>query len=273
MTSSNIHPTAVIGTGAIIGEGTTVGPYSVIGEHVVIGKSNNIHSHVVIDGHTSVGDGNTIFQFASVGAVPQDLKYKGEASTLLIGDSNIIREYVTLQPGTAAGGMKTVIGNKNLFMACVHVGHDGIIGDGNIFANGAALAGHITVGNRATVGGLSGLHQFVRVGDFSMIGAGSMVTKDIPPFCNAQGDRAGLVGINAIGLERAKFAAEDILLVKEFYKEFFLRQGGTVKEKAEQVLKQYPESGVAKMWGTFIIGTDRGITLPRRKAAASAVEE
>lgn len=270
--SSHIHPTAVVAASAVIGDGTTVGPYTVIGPNVVIGKNNTIHTHVVIEGHTSIGDGNTIYQFASVGAAPQDLKFKGEASTLLIGDDNIIREYVTLQPGTASGGMKTVIGNKNLFMACVHVGHDGIIGDGNIFANGAALAGHTIIGNRATIGGLVGIHQFVRVGDFAMIGAGSMVTKDIAPFCNAQGDRAGLVGINVIGLERAKFSAEDIALVKELYKEFFLRSGGTIKDKAEVALQKYPESGAAKLFATFVKGTDRGVTLPRKKASASAEE-
>jgi UDP-N-acetylglucosamine acyltransferase len=158
---TDIHSTAVVAPEAEIGDGCSVGPYSVIGPKVKLGNGCRVGSHVVIEGNTTIGDENQIFQFASVGAAPQDLKYHGEDSTLQIGSRNIIREYVTLQPGTEGGGMQTTIGDQNLFMACCHVGHDCRVGHRNVFANSAALAGHVTIGNGVIVGGLSGVHQFV----------------------------------------------------------------------------------------------------------------
>ncbi|MCL4139356.1 UNVERIFIED_CONTAM: hypothetical protein GTU68_039304, partial [Idotea baltica] len=202
----SIHSTAIIHEGASLGEGTEVGPYSVIGSKVKLGKNNIIKSHVVIEGNTEIGDENTFFQFASVGAAPQDLKFHGEDSKLIIGNKNTIREYVTLQPGTEGGGMLTSIGDQNLFMASSHVGHDCKVGNANVIANSVALAGHVTIHDFVIMGGLSAVHQFVRIGDSSMISGGSMVIKDIPPFSIAQGDRASLVGINKIGLERRGFS-------------------------------------------------------------------
>lgn len=263
-----IHPTAVICPGAVIGEGTTVGPYSVIGPKVVIGRGNRIASHVVIEGNTHIGDENVIFQFASVGAAPQDLKYSGEDSVLEIGNKNIIREYVTLQPGTKGGGMITKIGSGNLFMANCHVGHDGIVGDGNIFANSAALAGHVTVGSFVTVGGLAAVHQFVRLGDYSLIGGGAMANKDVPPYCIVQGDHAGLVGINVIGLERRGFSGEEIQEIRKLYRDLFVSDSGaatlSAKVKAAKDSGEYSPKAVYFL--EFIEGSKRGIAFPRKKS-------
>jgi UDP-N-acetylglucosamine acyltransferase len=261
--SVSIHPTAIITEGAKIGTGTTVGAYSIIGPKVVLGKDNKIGPHVVLEGNTKFGDENTIFQFASVGAAPQDLKFRGEDSVLEIGSRNIIREFVTLQPGTKGGGMITKIGHSNLFMANCHVGHDAIIGDSNIFANSAAIAGHVTVGNGVTLGGLTGVHQFVKLGDYSLLGAGSMITKDIPPFCIAQGDRAHLFGINKVGLERKGYSDEDISKLRTIYKEIFLDKGA-ISKKSEEAKAKFSGFELGLKLIDFIFNSERGVTLPKK---------
>lgn len=259
-----IHPTAVIDSSAEIGAGCEVGPFSVVGPHVTLGEECVVGSHVVIEGHTRVGKRNRIFQFASVGAQPQDKKFTGEPSTLELGDDNMIREYVTLQPGTAHGTMRTVIGNNNLFMACSHVGHDCRIGNNNIFANSVALSGHVTVGNGANIGGLTGIHQFVRIGDNAFMGAGSMVTKDIPPFCIAQGDRAGLVGINKIGLQRAGVSSDEIRVLTRLFRSIFVAPG-RLQEKADRLREEAKGWDRAEAFVAFIVdGSGRGITGSRR---------
>lgn len=263
---SSIHPTAIISAGARIGDGTTIGPYSVIGPQVVLGRNNKIASHVVIEGHTTFGDENTVFQFASIGAVPQDLKFRGEESTLTLGDKNIVREFVTIQPGTAGGGMRTTIGSKNLFMANSHIGHDAHIGDSNIFANSTALAGHITVGSFANVGGLCGIHQFVRLGDSCLIGAGSMVSKDVPPFCIAQGDRAGVVGINMVGLERRKVSSEDLSAIRSLFK-FLFHGAGTLQERLVKARSDHARTELGKQLIEFVAASERGVCSPRRRGA------
>lgn len=263
--SSEIHSTAVIAPGAVIGEGSTVGPYAVIGPHVRLGARNKIGPHVVLDGHTTLGDDNVVFQFASVGAPPQDLKYRGEASTLSIGSRNIIREYVTLQPGTSGGGMTTTIGDGNLFMANCHVGHDSHIGDGNVFANSAAIAGHVTVCNKVTVGGLSGIHQFVVIGDQAIVGGGAMVAKDIPPYTMAQGDRARLVGLNKIGLERNGMSSEQIAQLRKLYREVFFGDGA-LQERVRSLLGVNSEFAQGKAFLEFIARSKRGVAGPRRGA-------
>ncbi len=263
---AEIHATAIIAEGAILGEGTVVGPYTVIGPRVRIGARNRIGPHVVLEGNTTIGDENQIFQFASVGAVPQDLKYHGEESTLEIGNRNLIREYTTLQPGTEGGGMRTVIGNGNLFMACSHVGHDGRVGDNNVFANSVALSGHVTVGNRCIVGGLSGIHQFVHLGDLCLIGAGAMVSKDIPPYCMAQGDRARLVGLNTVGLKRAKFLEQDIRRMRELYRQIFFGEG-TLRERLPALHAGCADFASGRSFLDFISASSRGVATPRQGAS------
>ncbi|RMG40855.1 MAG: acyl-ACP--UDP-N-acetylglucosamine O-acyltransferase [Candidatus Dadabacteria bacterium] len=261
---AQIHHTAVVDPRAEIGSGTSIGPYTVVGPKVVIGENNRIGSHVVIEGNTTIGSGNNIFQFASIGAVPQDLKFSGEDSTLIIGDNNIIREYVTLQPGTAHGGMKTVIGNNNMFMACSHVGHDGRVGSYNVFANSAALAGHVVVEDHVTIGGMCGVHQFVKLGRLAILGAGAMVNKDVPPFCTVQGDRARLVGINKIGLERHGFSSEEINSLRRLYRAVFEEQG-LFRERLERLLAEQTDFEAGQYFIRFMMESERGITFPRKK--------
>lgn len=265
MSSAAIHPTAIIEDGAEIGSGTTIGAYSIIGSRVKIGENNRIASHVVITGNTVIGDNNEVFQFASVGDKPQDLKYRGEDSVLRIGSNNRIREYVTLQPGTEGGGMTTSIGNQNLFMATVHVGHDCIIGNGNILANGVAVAGHVNIGDYVILGGLSGIHQFVNLGDHALIGAGSMVNKDIPPFCMAQGDRAGLTGIHQIGLERRGFNEEQILALKAVYRSLLVSKELNFKTRLENLLEKESVILEVQQFLNFVKNSQRGIA-PTRKS-------
>lgn len=253
-----IHPTAIVDPAAVLGEGTVVGAYSIIGPRVVLGKNNKVGPHAVLEGNTVAGDQNQFFQFCSVGAAPQDLKYRGEDSRLIIGSRNIIREFVTLQPGTEGGGMQTVIGDGNLFMANSHVGHDGIVGNGNVIANSAAVAGHVKLGNNTIVGGLTGLHQFVRLGDLCITGGGTMVAQDIPPFCIAQGDRATLHGINVIGLERRGVPSEEIRALKLAYRRLFLGKG-VMKERVERTLAELPESTHVKILCDFVSSAERGV--------------
>ena len=264
-----IHPTAVISDGAVIGEGTSVGPFSVVGPHVRVGKDNVIGPHVVLDGHTTLGDGNRIFQFSSIGAPPQDLKYRGEPSRLEIGDRNIIREYVTLQPGTEGGGMVTIIGDQNLFMSSAHIAHDVRVGSGCVFANSAAVAGHAVIGNRVTVGGMVGIHQFVRVGDYAMIGAGSMVAKDVPPFALAQGDRAGLAGINKIGLERAGFSDTEVAEARSAFRKLFLGSG-TWQKRVEALGNGEGYGPLVKQLIAFVRASERGVCTLRSRSSEDA---
>lgn len=219
--SNEIHSTAIVDANAKIADNVSIGAYSIIGPHVSIGAGTKIGPHVVIDGHTKIGENNQIFQFASLGSTPQDLKYKGEPSELHLGDNNTIREYVTLQPGTQTGCMISKIGSNNLFMVGSHVGHDAIVGDSNVFANYCCLAGHVTIENRVTIGGLSGIHQFVRVGQLSILGAGAMVAQDVPPFCIAQGDHARLLGINKVGVSRAGYSSQEITHLRKLYRQLF----------------------------------------------------
>jgi UDP-N-acetylglucosamine acyltransferase len=252
-----IHPTALVAEGATLGEGTTVGPYSIIGPKVVLGRNNTVASHVVIEGNTRAGDENQFFQFCSIGSRPQDLKYRGEDSTVEIGNRNIVREYVTIQPGTTGGGMRTVVGDTNLFMGSVHIGHDTLIGNGSIFANGVAVAGHVSIGNFVTVGGLSGIHQFVRLGDLSFIGAGAMVSQDIPPFCMAQGDRASLVGLNKVGMQRRGYDDSAMTEIKQVYRELFVAKG-QFRPKLERMRDQVSHEA-ARTLLDFIFASSRGV--------------
>lgn len=256
-----IHSTAIVSEEAQIADGVEIGPYSIIGKNVRIGTGTKVHSHVVIEGLTTIGEGNEIFPFACLGTAPQDLKFNGEPSTLIIGDKNKIREYVTIQPGTKHGHMKTVVGSGNLFMANCHVGHDCIVGNSNIFANSVAIAGHVTVENNVIVGGMAGVHQFARLGSLAFISAGSMVGLDVPPFTLAQGDRCSLRGLNLIGLQRAGFNAEDISSIKKTYRHLFITVGH-LKEKIETLPKDVMSNDKVEHFLSFIGSSTRGITMP-----------
>ena len=206
--SVRIHPTAIVHPNAALGDGVTVGPYAIIGEHVTIGPGTTIGAHCVLDGHTSLGADNQIFTGAVIGSIPQDLKYRGEPTILLIGDRNKVREYVTINPGTEGGGGKTVLGSDCLLMAYAHVAHDCVLGNHVVLANSAALAGHIVVEHHAVIGGLVGIHQFVQVGTLSIIGGCSRVTQDIPPYATCVGYPAKVFGLNSEGLRRAGVSSE-----------------------------------------------------------------
>jgi UDP-N-acetylglucosamine acyltransferase len=215
---ATIHPTAIVHRDAQIGSGTTVGPYVTIGQHVRIGRDCRIGASAVIDGWTEIGDANEIFPMASVGLIPQDLKFGGERTRLVIGNRNVIREFATIHRGTAGGGGLTRIGDHNLFMAYAHVAHDCHIGNETIFGNGATLAGHVIVEDYANVGAFSGVHQFCRVGRHAFIGGYSVVTKDALPFAKTVGNRARNYGLNTIGLVRRKFPQDVITKLRRAYR-------------------------------------------------------
>jgi UDP-N-acetylglucosamine acyltransferase len=259
--SPNVHPTAVVHPNAELAPGVQIGPYAVIGEHVRIGEGTTVGPHAVIEGRTTIGKMNRIFQFASLGSLPQDLKYKGEPSTLEIGDANQIREFVTMNPGTEGGGMVTRVGNGNLFMVSVHIAHDCIVGDRNIFANGATLAGHVVVENETIIGGMAGVHQFARVGTGAMMSGGTLAPLDIPPYCIAQGDRAKLFGLNVIGLRRRGVTSEQLRTLKRAYKTVF-HEGLRLQEAIEKIRAEYADSELVTRFADFLAQSKRGLTRP-----------
>jgi len=218
-----IHPTSLIDSKAEIDSSVEIGPFCVIGPDVKIGAGSVIKSHVVINGHTTIGCNNEIYQFASVGEVNQDKKYKGEPTQLIIGDSNVIRENATIHRGTIQDNGITSIGSHNLFMASTHIGHDCIVGDNNIMANFAALAGHVVVGNNVILGGYTGVHQFCQVNSFSMCGMGSMVVKDIPRYVMVSGDPAKAHGMNFEGMRRRGVPKEVIRALRTAYKTIYMK--------------------------------------------------
>ena len=255
---AGIHPTAIVHPKARLSEAVEIGPYSVVGEHVKLGRGVQVAAHVVIDGQTEIGEGCRIFPFASIGLVPQDLKFKGEESSVVIGKHNTIREYVTVHRGTGPGGGVTRVGDHNLLMAYVHVAHDCQVGSHVILANAATLAGHITVRDFAVVGGLTGVHQFVRIGRHAIIGGCSAVPQDIPPFVSAVGNRAKLYGLNTVGLKRHGFGDEQLAALKSAYKILF-RSKLSMKEAVKKVRDEWPHSPEAQELATFIETSERGI--------------
>lgn len=255
---TRLHPTAVIDSRADLDCDVEVGPYCVIGAGVKIGKGCKIDSHAVIQGRTTLGDGNVIFPFATVGTVPQDLKYKGEPSELKIGNRNTIREYVSLNPGTAGGGMITRVGDQNLLMMHCHIAHDCIIGNHNVIANGATLGGHVVIEDFVIVGGLVGIHQFVRIGTGAIVGAGSMVSKDVPPYCNATGDRATLHGLNLEGLKRRGFDQAVIDMIRKAYRIVFHSKLRT-DEALKKLRAELPGIPEIEKFVSFIAQSQRGV--------------
>ncbi len=254
--SENIHPSAVIEQGAVFGENVKIGPFCVIGSNVVIGDDVELKSHVVIDGHTSIGAGTVVFPFASLGAAPQDLKYAGEASTLEIGKNNVIREYATMNPGTADGAMKTVVGDNCLFMMSTHVAHDCVVGNNVIMANNATLAGHVVLGDFVIMGGLSAAHQFIRIGDHAIIGGMSGVEADVIPFGRVKGERAHLAGLNLIGLERRGFDKSEVRDMQKAFNQLF-GKGGTLEERIEMVSNDFAGNATVAQIVEFAQKKDR----------------
>lgn len=225
MSNSNIHPISIIAEGAKLGENVKIGPYCIIGSEVVLHDNVELKSHVVIEGITEIGENTVIYPFASIGQPPQILKYANERSRTIIGSNNTIREYVTVQAGSQGGGMLTKVGNNNLFMVGVHIGHDCNIANNVVFANYVSLAGHIKVGNYAIIGGLSAIHQYARIGEHSMIGGLSPVGADVIPFGLVSSKRAVLEGLNLIGMNRRGFDKVESLNALKVVEEIFLGEG------------------------------------------------
>ncbi|OLD92266.1 MAG: acyl-[acyl-carrier-protein]--UDP-N-acetylglucosamine O-acyltransferase [Alphaproteobacteria bacterium 13_1_20CM_3_64_12] len=237
-----IHPTAIVAPGATLAEDVSIGPYCVVGEEVVLGAGVTLIAHIVVDGRTTIGEKTRIFPFASIGLEPQDLKYRGEKSRLVIGRHNTIREHVTMNPGTEGGGMVTRVGDHGLFMVGAHVAHDCQIGDHVIMANNATLAGHVVVEDYALLGGLSAVHQFVRIGQHAMIGGMSGVERDVIPYGQVMGDRARLSGLNIIGMQRRGFSREDIQTLRSAY-QFLFSADGTFNDRVTEMAERF--GGVA----------------------------
>ncbi len=262
-----IHPTAIIGKNVTLGANVQIGPYCVVEGDIQIGDGTTLVSHVSIGGVTSIGKNCTIYPFASLGHAPQDLKYKGEKSKLVIGDNNVIREQVTMNPGTAGGGMLTQIGNNGLFMVGAHVAHDCKIGNNVILVNNATLGGHVEIGDFAIIGGLSAVHQFVRIGHHAMIGGMSGVEHDVIPYGSVMGERANLAGLNLVGLKRRGFDRDTIHALRNVYKTLFEETEGTLADRAEKIKAQYAHvEAVREILGFMDDKGSRSLCVPKQAA-------
>lgn len=238
---AQIHPTAIVEPGAELGTGAIVGPYCHVGPQVQLGDQARLISHVVVAGRTRIGPETVIYPFASIGHPPQALKYKGEPSELVIGAGCILREHVTMNPGTAFGNMITKVGDNGLFMVGVHIAHDCEVGNNVVMANNATLGGHVQVGDFAYVGGLAAVHQFVRIGRHAMIGGMSGVENDVIPYGSVMGDRARLSGLNIVGLKRRGFSREEIHSLRNAYRLLFAQEG-TMQERLSDVAELFHDT-------------------------------
>lgn len=256
--STRIHPTAVVHPGARIGAEVEIGPYSIIGEHVEIGDHTIIGPHVVIHGHTRIGRENRIFQFSSLGEVPQDKKYADEPTRLEIGDRNTIREFCTFNLGTVQDGGVTRIGNDNWIMAYVHIAHDCQVGNHTTFANNAQLAGHVHVDDWAVLGGYTGIHQFCRIGAHVMTAVGTVVLQDVPPYLMAAGNTASPYGINVEGLKRRGFNADSITALKRAYRTLY-KSGLMLDEAKAKLVEAAREQPDVQLFVDFLEVSKRGI--------------
>ncbi len=253
-----IHPTAIIHPGARLGANVSVGAYSLIGEHVEIGDNTRVGPHVVIEGHTRIGRDNQIFQFCSIGAIPQDKKYDDEPTRLEIGDRNTLREYCSFNVGTSQDGGVTRVGSDNWIMAYVHIAHDCQVGDNTIFANNATLAGHVHIGDWAILGGFTGVHQFCHVGAHSFCGVGTVLLQDLPPFVTVAGNPAAPRGVNSEGLKRRGYSVEGIAAIKRAYRALY-RSGLSLddaRERVAEISAEHPEVG---LFADFIGRSGRGL--------------
>ncbi|NYT36691.1 acyl-ACP--UDP-N-acetylglucosamine O-acyltransferase [Allopusillimonas soli] len=257
-----IHPTAIVAPGAKVADDVSIGAYSIVGEHVSLGAGTVVGPHCVIDGHTTVGANNHFYRFCSIGGMPQDKKYSGEPTRLEIGDGNTVREYVTINTGTAQDVGVTRLGDDNWIMAYVHIAHDCQVGSHTILANGVQLAGHIHIGDWAIIGGLSAIHQFVRIGAHTMVGGTSSIRQDIPPYLMGAGDPFRPVGINSEGLGRRGYAPEAISALKEAYKLLYRRNLKVEDAVAAMrtLMQERPESRDAvALMVDFLAESSRGI--------------
>ena len=262
MTEPRIHPTAIVHASAQLDSSVTVGPYCTIGPHVQIGAATTVAAHVVIEGHTRIGQHNRIFQFNSLGAIPQDKKYAGEPCRLEIGDHNTIREFCTFNIGSPGDVGVTRVGDHNWIMAYVHIAHDCVVGNHTVLANNATLAGHVHVGDYVTLGGLSGVHQFVKIGTQAMVGFASAITQDVPPYMLVDGNPLAVRGINTVGLRRRGFTDVQIAAVKRMHKTIY-REGLSFEQAKLGVLalqQEIPEAfDVIAQMASFLDQATRGI--------------
>ena len=259
---ANIHPTAIVESGAELGENVTIGEYAIVRAQVRIGEGTTIGPHCVIEGRTTIGRDNRFFQFSSIGAVPQDKKYAGEPTELVIGDRNMVREFCTFNLGTAQDAGVTRIGNDNWIMAYVHIAHDCQVGDRTTLANNTTLGGHVHLGDWVTVGGLTGIHQFVKIGAHVMVGFGSAVSQDVPPYMLVDGNPLAVRGFNIEGLRRRGFDAPSLAAVKQMHKLLY-REGRTLdqaKEAIEVLGREQPHAAAdVALMSAFLANATRGI--------------
>jgi len=257
--STVVHPSAIVHEGAHLADGVVVGPFAVVGDEVELGEGTELCSHAVVAGPAVLGKRNIVHPFASLGGPPQDLKYQGEPTRLVVGDENQFREYVTVNRGTVQGGGETNIGDKNLFMAYVHVAHDCHVGSRTVFANNSTLAGHVTIGDYAILSGMAAVGQFVRIGEGVFLGAGAMVSLDVAPYCMAQGDRAKLIGLNTVGLERRLVEKERIEALQRAYRVVF-REGLSLHDALARLDGELPQTHEIVLLAQFLRGCHRGLT-------------
>lgn len=253
-----IHPQALVDPAARIADDVEIGPFTIVDADVEIGPGTRIGSHTVIRGPTRLGRDNRVFSFASIGEAPQDMKYAGEATRLEVGDRNTIREYVTLNRGTAEGGGVTRIGSDNLFMAYAHVAHDCVVGDRTIFANAASLAGHVEVGDWCILGGFTCVHQFCRIGAHSFSGLGTVITRDVPPYVTVAGNHARPYGLNRNGLKRRGFEPETIRALHRAYR-FLVKHRNPGPDALAEIEKLAAEHPEVRLFVDFLRAGERGI--------------
>src|SRR5512141_103134 len=255
---SRIHPTALVDAKAELAPDVEVGAYSIVGSHVRVGAGTVIGPHVVLTGRTSVGKRNRLFQFTSLGEIPQDRKYGGEPTTTTIGDDNVFREFITINAGTAQDRGDTAIGDGNLFLAYTHVAHDCVVGNWTTFSNNAQIAGHVHIGDWVVMGAYSGVHQFCRVGAHAMVAAGAIVLQDVPPFVTAAGYPAKPAGTNNEGLRRRGFSTTDIAAVRRAYKTLY-RAGHSLEQAREEIVRASADTPLLGALATFLETSGRGI--------------
>ncbi len=265
---TNIHPTAIVAPGASLDDSVSIGPYCIVGEGVSLGPNVTLRSHVVVEGPTVLGAGCQVYPFATIGLPPQDLKYKGEPSRIEIGAGTVIREHVTIHPGTAGGGLLTTVGANCLIMVGAHIAHDCKVGNNVVMANCATLGGHVKLGDFVVLGGLAGIHQFVRVGHHAMVGGLSGVENDVIPYGSVMGNRAYLSGLNIVGLKRRGFSREDIHALRAAYRLMFAEEG-TLSERLADVAQMFKDNAPVMEIVHFIqTDSSRAVCQPQTKRAA-----